>query len=194
MKKTISKIAGGLMGAAAFTPLTALAQETTQSTPLGDVSSFGELVSVVWAYGSQVILALAVFFIILGAFFYVASAGSDEKISQGKQMITGAIAAIFIVLFSGVLIRLLHKPAEGSSGALADIPNVIGNAANILVGLIGAFSALMLAYAGILYIKGRGDAEELSKAHNAFRYAVVGLITGVLAYAITNTVINFLIA
>lgn len=170
----------------------AYAQGAT-STPLGEVSNFGELVSLLWAYGSQVIIALALFFIVLGALFYLASAGNDDKIMQGKQMIVGGLIGIVIVLLSGVLIRTLHKPSEGTTGALAEVPKVIGNATNILVGLIGAFAVLMLVYSGILYITGRGDAGKLEKAHRALRYAIGGLIVGVLAYGTVNTLINFLI-
>ncbi|MFH0820475.1 MAG: TrbC/VirB2 family protein [Candidatus Peregrinibacteria bacterium] len=172
-------------------PATAYAQGT--STPLGEVTNFGELVSLVWAYGSQIIIGLAIFFVILGAFFYVTSAGNDERVSQGKQMVFGALVAIVLVLSSGILMRLLHEPAQGTTGALAEVPKVLQNATTILAGLISAFAILMLAYAGILYITGRGEAEKLEKAHNAFRYAIYGLVIGVSAYAIVNTVINLLI-
>lgn len=174
-----------------FTPALAYAQST--QTPLGAVSTFGELVSLVWSYGSEVVLGLAVFFVVLGGFFYLTSAGNESRINDGKQMVFGALMAIGIVLGSGVLIRLLHQPAAGTTGVLADVPKVLQNATNILIGLIGAFALLMLVYAGILYSIGRGDPDKLEKAHNAFRYAIYGLVLGVLAYAIVNTVINLLI-
>ena len=173
-------------------PSITYAQEATE-TPLGGVSNFGDLISLIWAYGSQVLIVMAIFFIVLGAFFYVASAGNEEKIGQGKDMIIGGIIAIAIVMLSGVLIRTLHKPLEGSTGALADVPQVIGNATNILVGLIGGFTVLMLVYAGFLYVTGRGDEDKIEKAHRGFRYAIYGLTIGVLAYVIVNTLINFLI-
>lgn len=169
----------------------AFAQGT--DTPLGRVSNFGELVSLIWAYGSNVIIGLAVFMVVLGALFYVTSAGNEERITEGKDMVVGSLIAIVIVMLSGVLIRTLHKPAEGTTGALSDVPNVIQNATNILIGLIGTFSVIMFAYAGILYILGRGDESRIDKAHRAFRYAAIGLVVGVLAYAIVNTVIRFLL-
>jgi hypothetical protein len=184
------KIIGATIGV--LVPSIAFAQDTTQ-TALGSVSNFGDFVSLIWSYGSQVILALAVFFIILGAFFYVASAGNEDRISQGKQMIFGSFIAIAIVIFSGVLIRTLHRPAEGTTGYLSDVPNVINNASNILVGLIGAFTVLMLIYGGLMYITARGDSEKINKAHSALRYAVYGLIIGVLAYGLVNTVLNYFI-
>jgi len=173
-------------------PQFAYAQEGVQ-TALGQVNSFGDFISLIWSYGSQVIIALAVFFIILGAFFYVASAGNEDRISQGKQMIFGSFIAITIVIFSGVLIRTLHKPAEGAAGNLSDVPDVIHNAANILVGVIGAFTVLMFVYAGLLYITARGETEKISKAHAALRYAVFGLVIGALAYMLVNTVLNYFI-
>ena len=173
-----------------LSPQNAFAQEATQ-TALGEVSTFGELVSLIWSYGSQVIIALAIFFIILGAFFYVASMGNEERISQGKQMIFGSLIAIMIVIFSGVLIRTLHKPAEGTTGYLSDVPNVIANASTILVGIIGAFTVLMFVYAGLMYILARGDTSKINKAHAAIRYAVYGLVIGLIAYGLVTTLINY---
>jgi len=130
---------------------------------------------------------------VLGAFYYIASAGNEEKIEQGKEMIYGSLIAIAIVLLSGVLIRILHQPAQGMAGNLSEIPSVISNATSILIGLIGAFSFLMLAYAGIMYLLGRGEKGRILRAHRAFSYSIYGLIIGVLAYAIANTLIKFLL-
>ncbi|MBN2306619.1 hypothetical protein JXD20_01425 [Candidatus Peregrinibacteria bacterium] len=162
-------------------------------TELGQVNNFGEFVSLIWAFGSKAIIALAIFFIVLGAFYYIASAGNEEKIEQGKEMVYGSLIAIVIVLLSGVLIRILHQPAQGVESALSEIPTVIGNATNILISLIGAFSFLMLAYAGFLYLIGKGQKAQILKAHRAFAYSIYGLILGVLAYAIANAVITFLL-
>jgi hypothetical protein len=162
-------------------------------TALGKVSNFGELISLIWAYGANVIVAFAIFFIVLGAIFYISSAGNEERIEEGKEMMIGSLIAIVIVMLSGVLIRLLHHPAENTSGMLSEVPLVIGNASNILISLIGAFSFLMLAYASILYLTGKGEKDNITKAHRAFSHAIYGLIIGLLAYAITNTVITFLL-
>jgi len=189
--KTLSKkIIGAVTAIGLLSPLVAYAQGGTQ-TALGQADTFGDFISLIWSYGSQVIIALAVFFVILGAFFYVASAGNEDRISQGKQMIFGSFIAIVIVIFSGVLIRTLHKPAENTTGYLSDVPNVINNAATILVGLIGTFTVLMMVYAGILYITARGDTEKITKANAALRYSVYGLIIGALAYVLVNNVLNY---
>ncbi|QQR83309.1 hypothetical protein IPJ72_05930 [Candidatus Peregrinibacteria bacterium] len=54
-------------------------------TDLGTVANFTDYVSLIWNYGAQVLLVLAAFFVVLGAFFYVASAGNEERISQGGR-------------------------------------------------------------------------------------------------------------
>lgn len=190
MKKLTSIIGLSIIGL--LSPSIAYAQNSV-STELGEVSNFGELISLIWAYGSNVIIVLAVFFVVLGSLFYVASAGNEERIEQGKEMIYGALIAIIIVLTSGVLIRLLHKPAAGSRGALAEVPGVIGNATNILIGIIGAFTVLMLIYSAVMYLTAHGNTNNIKKAHNAFRYAIYGLTIGVLAFAIVNTVIKLLV-
>lgn len=187
--KTSKYFIRGLTISMASWPAIALAQSQTE---LGEVSTFGDLISLIWAYGSNVIIALAIFFIVLGAFFYIASAGNQERAEEGKEMIYGSLMAILIIVLSGVLIRVLHQPAEGTVGMLSEVPKVIGNATNILVGLIGAFSFLMLVYAAFLYLTGRGQHGKITKAHRAFAYSIYGLIIGVLALGIANSVIHFL--
>ena len=184
-----NKFITGLFTLMGFMPNAAFAATQTE---LGEVNTFGEYISMLWAFGSRVIIAFAIFFIVLGAFYYIASAGNEEKIEDGKQMIYGSLIAIVIVLLSGVLIRILHQPTQGSTNALSEIPTVIGNATNILISLIGAFSFLMLAYAGFMYLTGRGKQENILRAHRAFAYSMYGLIIGVLSYGIANSVIYFI--
>ena len=192
MKKLLSLIGSAAVLSLAAPALT-FAQAASTDTPLGRVTNFGELVSLVWAYGSQVLIVMAVFFVVLGAFFYIASAGNEDRIAQGKEMIFGSLIAIVIVLTSGILMRTLHKTTAGTTGALSEVPQVIANATNVLIGLIGAFTILMLVYAALLYILARGDTDRIQKAHRAFRYGIIGLVIGVLAYAIVNAVVKFLI-
>jgi len=161
-------------------------------TELGEVNNFGEYISLIWAYGSKVIIAFAIFFIVLGAFYYIASAGNEEKIDDGKEMIFGSLIAIAIVMLSGVLIRVLHQPAQGTSGRLSDLPTVITNSTNILISLIGAFSIVMLAYSGFMYLTGGGEKTRITKAHKAASYSIYGLIVGFLSFGIANTVIHFI--
>ena len=162
-------------------------------TELGQINNFGEFISLLWSFGSRVIIAFAIFFIVLGAFYYIASAGKEEKIEQGKEMIYGSLIAIVIVLLSGMLIRILHQPSQGVASNLSELPQVIGNATNILISLIGAFSFLMLAYAGFMYLTGRGEKTLILKAHRALAYSIYGLVIGVLAYGIVNTIIKYLV-
>ena len=160
-------------------------------TELGEVSNFGELTSLVWAYGSKVLIVLAIFFIVLGAFFYIGSGGEEERVTDGKKMIFGSLITILIVLFSGVLIRTLHQPARNTSGLLSEVPEVIGNATNILISFIGAFSLIMFIYSAFIYFTAQGNQAQIQKAHKSLKYAIYGVITGSLAYAIVNLVVHF---
>ena len=162
-------------------------------TQLGEVENFGELISLIWAYGVQILIAFGILFIVLGAFFYISSGGNEERKSQGKEMIFGSIIGIIITMGSGILIKMLHQTNEGANSSLTDVPKVIGNASNMLISIIASYSILMLIYAGLLYVTGKGDIEKIDKAHNAFKYSVYGLIVGILAYTITNIIIKFLI-
>ena len=69
----------------------------------------------------------------------------------------------------------------------------INNATNILIGLIAGFTVLMLVYAGFMFITARGEVGKTEKAQRALRYAIYGLIVGILAYTIVNAVVRFLL-
>ncbi len=178
----------------ALMPQTAFAQasDATVQTPLGGVATFNDLLSLSWSYGSQVILALSVLAVIVGAFLYLASGGSEDRVAQGKDLLTGAFGAVLLVMLSGTLLRLLREPAEGTAGTLADVPTVINNASNILLGFIGAFATAMLLYGAYLYTTAAGDRDKLMQARNAFRYGVYGLSIGVLAFMLVNGLVGVL--
>lgn len=179
------------LASATYTPQ-ALAQGAVQ-TALGEVQTFADLISLIWSFGSKVLIGLAVFFIVLGAFFYMASGGNEERVEEGKQMIFGSLVAIVIVLLSGVFMRLFHQPAQGTSGNLSEIPKVVGNATNILIGLIGGFAVLMLIYSAFIYLTAQGNRTQIQQAHKALRYAIYGLVLGSVAYAVVSVVVRFLV-
>ncbi|HET9098140.1 MAG TPA: pilin [Candidatus Saccharimonadales bacterium] len=61
---------------------------------------------------------------------------------------------------------------------------------NILFGIIGALSILMIVIAGLRFITGQGNPQEISKARSTIIYALVGLIISLAAVSIVNLAVN----
>lgn len=90
---------------------------------------------------------------------------------------------------AGVLLASLStSPAlaavSGDSGqylAAADIPTVIGNVTNWLIGILAVLATLMLTIGGVRYVLAAGDPAEVEKAKTCFKSAAMGYCLAVLA-------------
>ncbi|MBI5654326.1 hypothetical protein HZC53_01570 [Candidatus Uhrbacteria bacterium] len=79
----------------------------------------------------------------------------------------------------------------GSATTLIDplkgvtLNGLIGRAINVFLGFVGAIALLVFVYAGILYMTG-GTSDRIKKAVETMKYAVLGLMIIMFAYAITT--------
>ncbi len=173
----------------------AIAFAQTDTTELGDVTDFGDLISKVWSWGFVVILSLSVAMIVVGGFMYMASAGSEEKVDQAKQIIDGALISTAIVLFSGVIQRILSQPTDnlekqGETLKLGQLPDAVKNSTNIMLTMIGGMAVVMVIISAYQYISSRGDVEKLDRAKKSLMYSMIGLGVSLGAYLIMNTFIG----
>ncbi len=173
-------------------PTTVLAQNASE---LGEVEDFGDLISKIWSWGFVVILSLSVAMIVVGGFIYMMSSGSDEKVEQAKEIINGALISTGIVLFSGVIQRLLAQPTDtldrkGETLKLGQLPEAIKNATNIMLTMIGGFALVMLIISGYRYVTSKGDVEKLDRAKKGMMYSIIGLGVALGAFIMLNTFIG----
>ncbi len=56
----------------------------------------------------------------------------------------------------------------------------------ILFGVIAALAVLMIVIAGLRFVTGQGNPQEISKARNTIVYAVVGLLIALVAESIVS--------
>lgn len=93
------------------------------------------------------------------------------------SVVAGASAAILILGTAA--------PAMADTGkqvlAVADIPTVVGNVRNWLVGILAAVATLFLTIGGVRYVISGGNPGEIEKAKSAFKAAAVGYCLAVLA-------------
>lgn len=70
------------------------------------------------------------------------------------------------------------------------LPDFLKILVNTLLFILGAVSVVVIIIAGISYTTSAGDPELVKKAMNSLRYAVVGLVVALMAFAIVNFVTN----
>ncbi|MBI5414806.1 hypothetical protein HZA38_04825 [Candidatus Peregrinibacteria bacterium] len=169
-------------------PTSAFAEETE----IGEVADFGEYISQIWAWSTQVIFGISAIMLIIGGILYMAARGEEEKIDTAKQVVSGALVSTVLMLFSGVLFAFLQKPTSDISGPakLTDATFVLENISNLLLGIVGGASVIMLIYNGIQYMLASGDLEKLERAKSGLKFSIIGLSISFLAYGIINWVIT----
>jgi hypothetical protein len=77
----------------------------------------------------------------------------------------------------------LAAAADGSGQVLAaaDIPTVISNVTNWLIGILAVLATLMLTIGGVRYVLAAGDPAEVEKAKTCFKSAAMGYCLAILA-------------
>jgi len=161
-------------------------------TEVGDVQTFGELISKVWAWSTQIIFGVSVIVLIVGGIMYMAARGDEERVNTAREVVSGSIIATVLTLLSGVLFTFLHKPTANIQGAatLSDATQVLQNIASILLGVVGGVCALMLIYSGVQYMLAAGEQEKIDSAKKGLFFSVVGLAISLSAYGIIQWVIS----
>lgn len=70
-----------------------------------------------------------------------------------------------------------------------DLPNVIVNILDAIIGIAGLISVIWIIIGGVSYMTSSGDPSKTKKARDTVLYACIGLIVCVLAFVIVNFVI-----
>lgn len=84
--------------------------------------------------------------------------------------------------------------AKFASGAgeqnIASLPETIGKIISVVLGLLGTVLLVLIIYAGWLWMSAGGESKQVDKAKDYIKNAVIGLVLILLAYAITDFVIE----
>jgi hypothetical protein len=70
--------------------------------------------------------------------------------------------------------------------AVADIPTVITNLRNWIIGLLAALATLFLTFGGLRYLMAGGDPGEVEAAKRALKAAAIGYGLAILAPVIVT--------
>ncbi|MEK7115190.1 MAG: hypothetical protein AAB847_02420 [Patescibacteria group bacterium] len=97
MKKIIKELSVGLL---TFSPFLAMAQY--QQPP----SSLQRLIETITNYAIGIIIAIAVLYILWGAFKFLTSQGGDG-VKEGRDTIIYALVAVGVALLARILVRIV---------------------------------------------------------------------------------------
>ena len=92
--------------------------------------------------------------------------------------------------------KTTERAGEGAGYGAADagtLPIVVGRVIFAVMGILGVVLVALLVYGGYTWMTAQGDEDDVKKAQNIIRQAVIGLVIIFVAYAIAQFVISRLV-
>lgn len=111
------------------------------------------------------------------------------KLSQNK-----GIKLFFSLAFFSIVFLALgnNAMAVGLDNPLKvnDVPTLIGNVINYVLGIVGSLALVMFIYGGIVWMTAAGNEKSIDKGKNILMWAALGLAVIFLSYALTRFVLQ----
>lgn len=104
--------------------------------------------------------------------------------------------AVFLIPVSAILaqtgpVENLQQVGDiAFADAQTDLPSIIGGFIKVLLGIMGIIMVVLILYAGFLWMTDAGKGDNVNKAKDIIKAAIIGLIIIVAAYAITSFVLS----
>ena len=162
----------------------------TFSNPIG-YDNVNDLLGKVLTTVQGIVAALAVLMLVVGGVIYITSAGNSGQVELAKKAITAALIGLALTLAAPAFLKEIYEvTGAGSSGV--DTPKtlsqMITKAIQVVVGLVGSLSVLMIVVGGVMYMTSAGDTTRADSAKNIIKYAIIGLLVAIGALLIVTQV------
>jgi hypothetical protein len=82
--------------------------------------------------------------------------------------------------------------AQASQLPNSTIYDIIANAMNYLLAIIGFLAIVGFVIAGIMFLTAAGSEEQIKKAKGALKYSIIGIIVALVGFIVINAVTGFL--
>lgn len=144
----------------------------------------------------NMIVILAIIFMIVGAILYITSAGNESRMSTAKAAITAALIGLAL----GIAAPSFLKEIGGALGwinvapAVAATPSLItvaGKVLNFLLSLVGVIAVIMMVIGGLMYLTAGGDESKAEVGKKIVTYAVIGVVVSLASLVIVTQIAGF---
>lgn len=179
--------------AAAATP--ANMTTTGLSNPLS-FSTVDGLLAKVLSFLQSVIVLLTLIFIVLGAFFYITSAGDSGRIETAKKFVFYALVGLAIGIAAPAFLRQIYDilgagPTTTVSGTTLTVIAIARNILNFLLSIVGVVAIIMLIVGAFMYLTAAGDEDRIDTGKKIAKYSVIGIAIALAALVLVRQVGSF---
>lgn len=116
-----------------------------------------------------------------------------------------SIGGTLLAAFPRAVLATSHNPFNVGKKLVTDVgknagiasersfEQIIGQIINVALSFLGIFFLGLMLYGGFRWMNAQGDNEEVKKAKDIIRNAIIGLVVIVAAFAISNFVLSSLV-
>ncbi len=137
--------------------------------------------------------------VIMGVRMVTAGQESEEVMSQSKNFIKYAIEGLIVIFVSDSVVNVIFG-AEGEifRGGTTGVQEFAGRSSNLFKGVytlgqtvMGAIAVFMLVTAGMRYVAGSASDDQIGKAKNQIKWALVGLfVIGISEFVVKDIIFD----
>jgi hypothetical protein len=140
---------------------------------------------------------IAVAFIIWGGFLFMTGGSNPSQVEKGRKSVFNAVIGLVIALGAVAVTNFIFG-IVGETSTIGRVEGIARNTDADLVGsilsivffLLGTIAVVVIIIAGLSFTTAGGDPSRITKSKNMLTYAIVGLVIAILAFAITNFVVE----
>jgi hypothetical protein len=147
-----------------------------------------------------IIVVLSMIFLILGAIFYITSAGNDQRMKTAKGAITASMIGLAIGIAAPSFLKEIGViigwgPNVTPPAAVTAAPTLTEIALRVLdflLGIVGTLAIIMMVVGGIMYLLSAGDEDRMKTGKKMFLYSVIGIAIALASLVIVRQVASLL--
>lgn len=143
-----------------------------------------------------IIVTLSLIFIVVGAIFYITSAGDQKRMETAKSAVTASVIGLAIGIAAPSFLREISdilgwNPANPNVSAATSLTQIVLNVLNFLLSIVGILAVIMLVVGAIMYLTAAGDENRIDSGKNIVKYSILGIIIALAAMVIVRQVASF---
>lgn len=136
-------------------------------------------------------------FIVYGGYYWMMSAGNEEKIKKSKQILTASFIGLIIILGSLSITNII----VGAIGGTVDVPEGTGltnkpladiliDLLNVALGFVTIASLGFLIYGGYYWMTSGGDEKKVETAKQIIKASIIGITVILISWAIITFIVE----
>lgn len=142
----------------------------------------------------NIVVILALVFLIIGGLLYITSAGNDKRISAAKACVTAALIGLAIVMAAPSFLKEIGNILGWnavSDPTVLTLTEIAMKVLDFLLSVIGIIAIIMLLIGSVMYLTAAGDEKRAGTAKDIVKYAIIGIIVAFSALVIITQLASF---